>query len=171
MSRRQFARGRHAVAECQRSGQKMRYVDLVEDGHIPGLLVHPDWWEPHHPQEDPVSVTDPVALWRPSPEISVEAGYGDPENLGGGTSPTAPDGGATPTGTLAQPLSGRTAVVVDAVSYPIGEWLLVELDVAGTYFVSRITTEADTPSFVIPFTTEFTGAASAGNNFYVGVSG
>jgi len=40
----QYARGRNAVAECQRSGQKMLYRDLVEDGHVPGLLVHPNWW-------------------------------------------------------------------------------------------------------------------------------
>ena len=74
-----YAKGRHAVAECQRSGQKMRYRDLVEDGHVPGLLVHPDWWEPKHPQEIPVKVDDPIALRRPAPEISVESGYGNPE--------------------------------------------------------------------------------------------
>ena len=91
----QYAKGRNAVAECQRSGQKMRYRDLVEDGHIEGLLVHPDWWEPKHPQEIPVSVTDPVALYRPAPEISIPSGYGDPENLDGGTTPTAPSGSGT----------------------------------------------------------------------------
>jgi len=78
--RKQYARGKNAVAECQRSGQKMRYRDLVEDGHIEGLLVHPDWWEPKHPQEIPVTVTDPVALYRPAPEISIPARYGDPES-------------------------------------------------------------------------------------------
>lgn len=68
-SRRRYARGRNSMAECQRSGQKMRYRDLVEDGHIPGLLVHPDWWEPQHPQEIPVDVTDAIALRHPAPEI------------------------------------------------------------------------------------------------------
>lgn len=169
---RKYAKGRHAVAECQRSGQKMRYRDLVEDGHVPGLLVHPDWWEPKHPQEIPVTVDDPIALFRPAPEISVPAGYGDPENLDGGTAPTAPDGGATATGTLSQGLSGgETQIVVSsALKYPIGEWLLIELD-GGGFFVSRITTEANSPSFTIPFTTPFVGAATAGNDFYVSVNG
>lgn len=84
---RKYARGRNAVAECQRSGQKMKYRDLVEDGHVPGLLVHPDWWEPKHPQEIPVTVDDPIALHRPAPEISIEPGYGDPENLDAGETP------------------------------------------------------------------------------------
>ena len=84
---RKYARGRNAVAECQRSGQKMRYRDLVEDGHVPGLLVHPDWWEPKHPQEIPVEIDDPIALYRPAPEISIEPGYGDPENLDGNQTP------------------------------------------------------------------------------------
>lgn len=80
--RRQYAKGRHALAECQRSGQKMRYRDLVEDGHVPGLLVHPDWWEPKHPQEIPPNMDDPVALWRPAPEISKPPGEGDDPRTG-----------------------------------------------------------------------------------------
>ena len=61
----------------------MRYRDLVEDGHVPGLLVHPDWWEPKHPQEIPVTVDDPIALYRPAPEISIPEGYGLPDQLDG----------------------------------------------------------------------------------------
>ena len=173
MTGRRYAKGRHAVAECQRSGQKMRYRDLVEDGHVPGLLVHPDWWEPRHPQEIPVDVTDAVALYRPAPEISIPDGYGDPENPDGGTTPTAPNGGATVTGTLSQALSGgETQIVVNtALTYPIGEWLLIELDGGGTYFVSRTRSEAESPAFTIPFTTPFAGAAAIGNNFYVGLDG
>ncbi len=170
---RQYARGRHAIAECQRSGQKMRYRDLVEDGHVEGLLVHPDWWEPKHPQETPVTVHDPVALYRPSPEISVPAGYGDPENLDGGTTPTAPNMGAAVSGTTSQALSGGETRMVstNAVVYKIGDWLLIELDTPSTYFVSRITTDTNSPSFTVPFTTAFTGAAAAGNNFYIGLDG
>ena len=67
----------------------MLYRDLVEDGHIPGLLVHPDWWEPKHPQEIPVEVDDPVALYRPSPEISIEPDYGNPD-INYGVTPDAP---------------------------------------------------------------------------------
>jgi len=67
--RRQYAKGRHALAECQRSGQKMRYRDLVEDGHVPGLLVHPDWWEPKHPQLGPFrKVIDAEALRNARPD-------------------------------------------------------------------------------------------------------
>jgi hypothetical protein len=166
----QYAKGRHAVAECQRSGQKMRYRDLVEDGHIEGLLVHPDWWEPKHPQEIPVVVTDPIALYRPAPEISIPAGYGDAENLDGGTAPTTPTGSVTGTTAVAMTV-GDTQVVVDtATVYEIGYWLFIELDGGGTYFVSRITTTADSPSFTVPFTTPFAGAAALGNDYYIEVA-
>lgn len=162
---RKYAKGRHAVAECQRSGQKMRYRDLVEDGHIPGLLVHPDWWEPKHPQETPVTVDDPVALYRPAPEISIETGYGNPEQpLPVPTNPTTPADGTTATA-----LSGGETHMVstDALVYTIGDWLFIELDGGGAWHISRITSTTDTPQFVVPFTTEFSGAAAAGNNFYI----
>lgn len=162
---RKYAKGRHAVAECQRSGQKMRYRDLVEDGHVPGLLVHPDWWEPKHPQEIPVRIDDPIALYRPAPEISVEADYGNPEQ------PTpAP---VTPTspviGTTATALSGGEThmVAAEALTYRIGDWLFIELDGGGAWHISRIATDTTSPTFRIPFTTAFSGAAAAGNNFYI----
>jgi len=160
---RQYAKGRNAVAECQRSGQKMRYRDLVEDGHIEGLLVHPDWWEPKHPQEIPVRVTDPVALYRPAPEISVPLGYGDPENLDGGTTPTQPQ--TPPDSAVAiEMVVGATQVVIDeAITYAFNDWLFITLDGGSTFHVSRTTSFADTPSFVIPFTTPFAGAAGVGN--------
>lgn len=161
-----FARGRHAVAECQRSGQKMRYRDLVEDGHVPGLLVHPDWWEPRHPQEIPPDVTDPVALWRPAPEVSVEDGYGLPEVLDGETAPTTPAGAST--GTLAvAAATGDTHIVVEtAVKYNIGDWLFIELDATG-FHITRIVSTADTPSFKVPFTTGIVSAAAIGNDFHI----
>ena len=389
-SHREYAKGTHAIAECQRSGQKMRYRDLVEDGHVSGLLVHPDWWEPKHPQEIPVEVTDPIALFRPAPEISIPAGYGDPEGIftftgldgdgaayldggniaafnfdenssftvefrvkgsgvinvdqimhkssatvgwaissdestgtvgvitndgslavdlsvhgilpdngawyhlafafdrnvdlcflyvegvlkesltirpgsyvssapfqlfrgrtdltkyfgslddvrlwsgartanqinnnknvsltgtesgllsnwkldgtvgaaatvvtdatgnnnltlipaGGaltyvsGTSPTAPFGFATATGTINQALSGSETQVVltDAVKHLFGQWLFIELNVSNTFFVSRITTAAESPTFTLPFTTAFpaTSAANIGNSYYITQSG
>lgn len=161
-----YARGRHAVAECQRSGQKMRYRDLVEDGHIPGLLVHPDWWEPKHPQETPPDMTDPIALRRPAPEISIPAGHGDAENLDGGTTPVSPVG--SPVTTLATTVSGsETQFVTDtAVTYYIGQWVAVALDGGGEFY-SRIVSEVDLPTFVIPFTSPFTGTATAGNNIWI----
>ena len=167
MAGRQYAKGRRAIAECQRSGQKMFYRDLVEDGHVSGLLVHPDWWEPKHPQEIPVEVDDPIALFRPAPEISIPAGYGLPENLDGGTTPAAPVSAIR--GTIAQSMvvANTHVVITTATTFIIGQWLFIELDVAATYFVSRITAECDSPTFTVPFTTPFAGVAAAGNNFYI----
>jgi len=172
-SGRSYAKGRRAIAECQRSGQKMKYRDLVEDGHVAGLLVHPAWWEPKHPQEIPVEVDDPVALYRPAPEISIPVGYGDPENADGGTTPTAPDGGAVVTGTLSEALSGAETHLVstNALKFNMGQWVFMELDGGGVYFVSRTVTECDFPAFSIPFTSPFVGAAAIGNNFYVTTTG
>ena len=161
----QYAKGRHAVAECQRSGQKMRYRDLVEDGHIKGLLVHPDWWEPKHPQEIPVTVTDPVALFRPAPEISIPTGYGDPEIPL--PAPTTPAG--SPSGITATAMSGSETHMnpSDALTFIIGHWLFVELDGGGAWHISRISSDSTSPAFQVPFTTAFVGAAAAGNNFYI----
>lgn len=173
--KRQYARGRNAVAECQRSGQKMRYRDLVEDGHVEGLLVHPDWWEPKHPQEIPVEVTDPIALYRPAPEISIEDSYGDPENLDGGSTPTTtfnPVSGVINT-TLT---GGETSVAFnDAVPLePWNQWLFIEVD-GGGFFVTRIpdgyaSANGNTPVFHLPFTSPFpTGStATIGNDFHLG---
>lgn len=35
---------------------------------MPGLRVHSDCYDPKHPQEFLVDVTDPIALWRPAPD-------------------------------------------------------------------------------------------------------
>lgn len=160
-----YAKGTHAVAECQRSGQKMKYKDLVEDGHIPGLLVHPDWWEPKHPQEIPVTVVDPIALHRPAPEISIESDYGDAEAPS--PAPVAPV--SAPRGTLATALSGNESHMVpdEAVVYTIGDWLFIELDGGGAWHISRISSESNSPTFRIPFQTLFVGAAAIGNNYYI----
>lgn len=167
MAKRSYAKGRNALAECQRSGQKMRYRDLVEDGHVPGLLVHPDWWEPKHPQEIPVDVTDPVALYRPAPEISIPLGYGDPENLDGGATPVTPSGAITGITEVDMIVGDVQMVSQEAITYQTGDWLFIELDAGGVYFVSRITIGSDSPTFVVPFTTAFAGVASMGNNYYI----
>jgi len=164
---RSYARGTYAIAECQRSGQKMRYKDLVEDGHVYGLLVHPDWWEPKHPQEVPVTVTDPIALFRPAPEISIPAGYGDPENLDGGATPTTPTSSIRGTTAVTMAAGDTHVVITDATTFLFNQWLFIELDAGGVFFVSRITTECNNPSFTVPFTSLFAGAAAAGNNFYI----
>jgi hypothetical protein len=168
-SKKQYARGTYAKAECQRSGQKMNYRELVEDGHIEGLLVHPDWWEPKHPQEIPVEVTDPVALFRPSPEISIEADYGLTDGGGLEACQTEPNLLHPPTGTIAEALSGgeRMIVIDVARKYIFGECVFVALD-GGGWFASKIRTEANAPSFTVPFNSEFSGAATAGNDYYIG---
>lgn len=160
-----YAKGRHAVAECQRSGQKMRYRDLVEDGHIPGLLVHPAWWEPKHPQEIPITVEDPVALHRPAPEISIESDYGDPD---GTTWPLEPNELFPATGTLAVALvGGERQVVLDvAMKYRFGDPVYIALD-GGGWFMSEIRTEGDSPSFTVPYNVAFTGTAAIGNEYYI----
>lgn len=154
----------------------MKYRDLVEDGHIEGLLVHPDWWEPKHPQEIPVEVTDPIALYRPAPEISIEEGYGDPENLDGGSTPATTFN--PPAGTINQTLNGGETSVAftDAVALePWNEWLFIAID-GGGFFVTRIpdgyaSQHGSTPVFSLPFTTAFPSASTAtvGNNFHLGV--
>lgn len=174
-SKREYALGRHAIAECQRSGQKMRYRDLVEDGHIAGLLVHPDWWEPKHPQEIPIEVTDPIALYRPAPEISIEEGYGDPENLDGNTTPTTTFNPVA--GTINRTLSGGETTIAFTDAVPLeawNEWLFIELD-GGGFHVSRIvegyaSRYGATPVFFLPFTTAFPSGSTAtlGNDFHLG---
>jgi hypothetical protein len=65
---RKYATGNHAWFICQRCGLRGLYRNSVFDGHIANLRVHPECWEPKHPQESLPKVTDPIALWRPSPE-------------------------------------------------------------------------------------------------------
>jgi hypothetical protein len=68
-----MARGSRAIGFCQRSGIKMLLKDMVEDGHIRGLMVHPDWWEPRHPQEYDLRRDDPLegVLDNPMPDPTV----------------------------------------------------------------------------------------------------
>lgn len=161
-----YAKGRKAIAECQRSGQKMRYRDLVEDGHIPGLLVHPDWYEPKHPQETPVRLDDPIALYKPAPEISVPGGYGNAENLADNAEPLVLAPTARCTYIWDDVTAGMTHVRLEqAMTYTIGQRISMGLD-GGGYFGSVITSTADTPAFVVPFTTPFpdTGPSASGGN-------
>ena len=63
-----YAKGRHALGECARSGRKMLLSDMIADGYYPNLIVDPAWYDPKHPQESLPSVIDPVVLFRPAPE-------------------------------------------------------------------------------------------------------
>lgn len=74
-----FARGHRAIAECMRCGFRVRYVALMDDGHIPGLRVCSTCYEPRHPQQSPPHVGgDRQALYKPAPEISKPSDEGDP---------------------------------------------------------------------------------------------
>jgi hypothetical protein len=65
---REYAFGTMAWGICQRCGIRALLNDLVFDGRFAWLVVHPECYEPVHPQERLISVFDPVTLYRPSPE-------------------------------------------------------------------------------------------------------
>ncbi len=47
----------------------MKRSEMIEDGQIKGLLVHPDWWEPYHPQLVPPPMRpDGLPKYRPAPD-------------------------------------------------------------------------------------------------------
>jgi hypothetical protein len=65
--------GRKPIAFDQRTGAKIRYSDLVEDGESPGLRVKRGTEDAEHPQKRLRRIgPDRQALWRPAPEISKE---------------------------------------------------------------------------------------------------
>lgn len=66
---RKYASGHKAWFICQRCGQRGLYRLSMFDGYFPNLRVHPECWEDKHPQENLPKVSDPIALWRPSPEF------------------------------------------------------------------------------------------------------
>lgn len=172
--RRRFAQGKNAIAECQRSGQKMRYQDLVEDGHIPRLLVHPDWYEPRHPQELPVDTSDAVALWWPAPELSVNEGEFDtlPAWIAWVPSdcpPTPEDQRFFENTTLATAanLGNPSITVDDAVIYEGEICLYVELD-AGGWSVLKTAIRTESPTFTVPLLAPFyPSLASPGNDVFI----
>lgn len=64
-----YAKGSRAWGICGRSGRKMLLNDMVFDGRYPNMRVDPAWYEGKHPQEYLPAIEDPVALFRPSPEV------------------------------------------------------------------------------------------------------
>lgn len=64
-----YAEGRRAWGICARSGRKMLLRNMTFDGRYPNLRVDPAWWEGRHPLEFLAKVDDPIALYRPSPEV------------------------------------------------------------------------------------------------------
>lgn len=64
----QYARGTKAWGLCKRCGLRFLLSELVLDEHMPGLRVCIDCFDTKQPQEFPIDVSDPQALWKPSPE-------------------------------------------------------------------------------------------------------
>ena len=62
-----FAVGKESQAICDRCGFQYYYLDLKKEWN--GLFVCPEWYEPKHPQLEPISATsDPEALYDPRPD-------------------------------------------------------------------------------------------------------
>ena len=74
------------------------------------------------------------------------------------------------TGTIEFNLTGgeRSVAVSEAVTFTFGAWLSIDLD-DGTQFITRVPTESDSPTFLLPLTTAFPAGqlASAGNTFHL----
>lgn len=68
-------RYRRPYGECARSGKVVPLDRLVPDGHLRGLLVADDWYEPQHPQER-LPRLSPERHRIPAPELSIPAGEG-----------------------------------------------------------------------------------------------
>ena len=62
-----YARGDKAWGECERSGKKTLLANMVEDGYDVGLMVHPAFYDPPHPQDVPATAGEALALARPAP--------------------------------------------------------------------------------------------------------
>jgi hypothetical protein len=67
-----YAKGTHAVGQCQRCGGKTKLNQLRPDGDN-GLLVCADCYDVYHPAKRPIRTDDAVALRRPAPDLDAEA--------------------------------------------------------------------------------------------------
>lgn len=63
-----YARDKDAIAICDRSGQKMLRADMIEDGYLRGMMVHPDWFDGPQQQEEPFDPEEGIAIWMPRPD-------------------------------------------------------------------------------------------------------
>jgi hypothetical protein len=92
-----YAKGKHSKGRDARSGDKVKYKDMVSDGQFPGLRVMPEWRDIKHPVEKPFDAEEGIALRFPAPDIEDDSGIGlnddnevladtlDGESFGGGT--------------------------------------------------------------------------------------
>ena len=63
-----YAPATQAWGLCKRCGLRFLLRNLVFDGYMPELRVCTSCYDPRHPQEYPVNVTDPEALWKCTPD-------------------------------------------------------------------------------------------------------
>jgi hypothetical protein len=119
--------GRHTIGIDQRTGKKVRYADLVEDGEIKGILTTRDNADREHPQKFARRVpTDRLSIRRPSPEpmigaVSVIANSGGSADLWEGNQTAlhlalvmgevvvSPAAGLAPVSTIAPVISGTVS--------------------------------------------------------------
>lgn len=76
-----FAKGKHAVARCQRTGDKIPYSQLVSDPDNPGLLVDKKYADIEHPAEHPPNMAEGIALRNASPDTDDDSAGDDGNNL------------------------------------------------------------------------------------------
>jgi hypothetical protein len=143
-----YASGRYAKAECQKCGLEFRYLQIVSDGHWRHLRVCPRCYDPKHPQERLINVSDAVALWRPAPQTR--------------HAPTTP--------TLAGVLNGTTAEltwasVTSQDSRPSGYKLLRALGAADPTQIADLDIERDYIGGVVTETLEYDDAGLASGSY------
>jgi hypothetical protein len=121
-----FASGKHAIAECDRCGQRYKLKQLkkltIKTKQV-NILVCPECWEPDQPQLSLglFPVNDPQAVRNPRPDVSYQVSGLDVEGDPSGGSRIfqwnwAPvggsrDGGLTPNNLVAQIELGSVTVV------------------------------------------------------------
>ena len=64
-----YASGRNSWGRCARCGDKVRYLELMDDRDTPGLRVCGVCFDISHPAEKPFKTDDPTALKKPAPDI------------------------------------------------------------------------------------------------------
>jgi hypothetical protein len=65
-------------------------------------------------------------------------------------------------------VGGERHIVIDvAKAFVFGECVYIQRDDL-SWFVSMTRTEADCPSFTVPYNVAFDGVAAAGNDYYLG---
>ena len=63
-----YAKGKHAIGECQRCGFVYPYLQLRKDGYT-NSLVCASCYDIKHPAEKPVRLSEGIALRRPAPDL------------------------------------------------------------------------------------------------------